>query len=426
MKILRLETRNVKKVSVVEISPDGPVVEVTGPNGAGKSSILDSIYLALTDAKAMPAKPIREGEENAIVRMDLGDLLITKRIKKADDGTYLSSVTVERLDGEIVKKPHATLDALVGKLTFDPLAILGMDDPTLFKTFRSFVPDVDFDAIEKANADDVEARKALKREVAEANAQADAIVVPAGADEAQVDINGLMEQLAASSETNMAIERERMRREGEEQKAARLDADAAQKRAQAKTLIDAAKDLEKQSTDIRKALKTAMDLRAPVDTADLQKQIKEGQAKNEAAAQITKRRELQQKAAAADAKIKAINDAIARRNDDAKASVAAAKMPIDGIGFEGQIVTLNGHPLRQASTAQTIRAGLAIGAALNPTLRIALVRNGSLLDQAAWDEMRKMAEELDLQVWVETVESGRADAFVIEDGRVARRLEAAE
>lgn len=37
MKIVKLSAENVKKLRAVEITPDGPVVQITDPNGAGKS-----------------------------------------------------------------------------------------------------------------------------------------------------------------------------------------------------------------------------------------------------------------------------------------------------------------------------------------------------------------------------------------------------
>ena len=47
MKILKLTAENFKKLSAVEITPDGNVVVISGKNGAGKSSVLDAIEAAL-------------------------------------------------------------------------------------------------------------------------------------------------------------------------------------------------------------------------------------------------------------------------------------------------------------------------------------------------------------------------------------------
>ena len=46
MKILKLQAENVKRLKVVEITPDGNVIMIGGPNDAGKSSVLDSMEYA--------------------------------------------------------------------------------------------------------------------------------------------------------------------------------------------------------------------------------------------------------------------------------------------------------------------------------------------------------------------------------------------
>ena len=63
MNILELHVENVKRIKVVNIKPLTNPVIIGGMNGQGKSSVLDSIMYALAGAKALPEKPIREGQE---------------------------------------------------------------------------------------------------------------------------------------------------------------------------------------------------------------------------------------------------------------------------------------------------------------------------------------------------------------------------
>ncbi|MDE2470486.1 MAG: AAA family ATPase, partial [Bradyrhizobium sp.] len=65
MKIIRLESENIKGLRAVEVEPDGNVVIIGGKNGAGKSSVLDSMWYALGGKDALPSKPIRNGEKKA-------------------------------------------------------------------------------------------------------------------------------------------------------------------------------------------------------------------------------------------------------------------------------------------------------------------------------------------------------------------------
>jgi hypothetical protein len=107
--------------------------------------------------------------------------------------------------------------------------------------------------------------------------------------------------------------------------------------------------------------------------------------------------------------------------DQRKAGLLAeAQMPIEGLAVDVEGVTYQGVPLEQASQSQRIRVGVAISAALSPSLRLALVRQGNDLDDASLAVLREEAERLDLQVLLERwVRSEDGAVVVIEAGRVA-------
>lgn len=73
MKILQLRAENVKRLGVVEITPNGNVVVIGGKNGAGKTSVLDSIWYALGGKAASPSDPIHHGKETAEVTVTFGN-----------------------------------------------------------------------------------------------------------------------------------------------------------------------------------------------------------------------------------------------------------------------------------------------------------------------------------------------------------------
>src|SRR5260221_4288607 len=79
VKILKLSAENFQKITVVEITPDGNLIQITGKNGAGKTSLLNSIWVALGGADAMPGMPVRKGADKGHVTLDLGDIVVTRR-----------------------------------------------------------------------------------------------------------------------------------------------------------------------------------------------------------------------------------------------------------------------------------------------------------------------------------------------------------
>lgn len=121
MKVLRLQIENVKKLKVVEITPDGNVVHIVGQNEQGKSTAIESIWMALGGAKHLPSEPIRQGEATASIRVELGEnepaLIVTRKFTK--DGSYLK---VTNAAGAVIKSPQTMLDKLLGALSFNPFA----------------------------------------------------------------------------------------------------------------------------------------------------------------------------------------------------------------------------------------------------------------------------------------------------------------
>ena len=93
-------------------------------------------------------------------------------------------------------------------------------------------------------------------------------------------------------------------------------------------------------------------------------------------------------------------------------------MPVPGLGFDDTGVTLAGLPFNQTGQAEQIGASAAIAAALNPKLRVMLIRDGSLLDRHSLAILAEMAEAHDMQVWLERVTDGQPVGIVIEDGEI--------
>ena len=99
-------------------------------------------------------------------------------------------------------------------------------------------------------------------------------------------------------------------------------------------------------------------------------------------------------------------------------ALAKTKFPIKGLAIDDDGVTFEDIPFVQCSAAQRIRISVAIGLAMNPELRILLIREGSLLDDKNLAMVAKMADDADAQVWLERVSKGSECQVIIEDGEV--------
>src|SRR5688500_9341273 len=119
-RVVRLQAESVKRIRAVDISPSGAVVTIRGKNAQGKSSVLDSIQYALGGKGAAPPRVIRDGETEAVVVLELEDLVVERRWSSNDRST----LEVRSKEGAKYSSPQAMLDRLVGDLSFDPLAFL--------------------------------------------------------------------------------------------------------------------------------------------------------------------------------------------------------------------------------------------------------------------------------------------------------------
>lgn len=425
MKIVQLTCENIKRLVAVEIRPDGNMVEITGKNAQGKTSILDSIQWAIEGAKHIQAQPVRKGQKEARIRLDLGEVIVTRKFRKLEDGTTDTSVVVEGANGARFPSPQRMLDSFLGALTFDPLAFSRMAAKEQFDALRRFVPDVDFAAIEGLNRRDFESRTENNRRAKEARSAAALITVPDSLPAEPINSEALVEDLQKAGDHNAQIEASKSSRERaaeqiktKSQEAATLRASAATLRAQADGLDAEAAQVDLNTKRLQERLDGLPPLADPIDTKAVRDKIGEA---NRVNAQVAKRAEREgylDKATKLDDLSKRLTEAMEARTKDKLAKIAAAKLPIEGLGFGDGIVLLNGVPFDQASDAEQLRASVAIAMAGNPKLRVIRVRDGSLLDADGMRLLAELADANDMQVWVERVASDGKVGFVIEDGQV--------
>jgi hypothetical protein len=123
----------------------------------------------------------------------------------------------------------------------------------------------------------------------------------------------------------------------------------------------------------------------------------------------------------------AVDKKIAVLVEQRKTALKKAKFPVAGlsIGDEGDVV-FNGVPFSQASTAEQIKVGVALAASSNPKLKLAFVRDGSLLDAKSMTALAEISAQHGLQVLIERVDDKTAGAVEIVDGATAGATEEVE
>lgn len=431
MKIVQLHAENFKRLGVVEITPEGNVVTIGGNNGEGKSSVLDAIFVALKGRAVAPPKPIRKGEERALIKLDMGDLVVTRTFHQKEGGTYTDGIKVESADGLRYSKPQDVLNALLGEVGFDPFEFVNLKPKEQAARLLEMVPlSIDLDEFAEQDSSDYANRRDVNRDVERLRAQVSGIPEEKVPDKVP-DRAALTDALGNAANTNAAIERERVKREQEAQAIYRQSQDAVAKeeeanqlRLRADALQTEARRLQDDCNTRRDALDEAQPLPEPVDTDAIREQLRTAEAAMAAIERQTRRKALVEELRAAEAKSQSFTDAMAKRAEQRNAALAEAEMPVPGLAFalndKGEpVLTYEGLPFDkdQISSAVQLRVSTAIGMASNPRLRVLRISDGSLLDANSMRMLTEMAEAEDFQLWVEVVGEGGV-GIVMENGLV--------
>ena len=404
MKITRLQVENFKRIKAIDITPNGTIQVVAGKNAQGKTSVLDSFLMALQYAagKKINFTPVRDGEEKATVKVELSE---GNDVKFNLTHTFLVSGThqlvLESPEGARFPSPQKMLDDLVGALSMDPLEFAHAAEKVQRETLLGLV-ELPFqpDAIAGQRLGAYEARTDVNRRIKVLEGQiAGMKVPPAGLPEEEVASADVLSELRTAQERNDNIV------------------------TITRALADAALGAARLSHDENQALapfvlSASAAVPAPVNLDQYQEKltsledtnalIREGQRRAQA---VTAKETLDAEAAAFTAKIDGLDDI-------KKSGLAAAKMPLEGLGFDDDGVTYHGVPFSQASGAERVRVSVTIAMALNPKLRVIRITDGSLLDSDNMALIEQMATDEDFQVWVERVDESGTVGIIIEDGSV--------
>ena len=419
MRIIRLQAEGFKRLVAVDITPEGDLIEVRGDNGNGKSSVLDAIFAALAGAGAAPEKPVREGEEAAVIRLDLGDLIVTRYFTAS--GTTGLKVTTP--DGASYSSGQTMLDKLVGAISFDPLEFLNLKPSEQAEELRKLVdiatPEtgemVDLKAISDERLALYNKRRDVNRDGANLKARIEAAGGVRHVPDDAPNRDELVVKLASAGETNSAIAEEERRRQSDE------DA-AAFRRAEIDKLKARLVELERAEVAYQESRAKLEPLPERVDVAELTAALAEAdrieenrRANAQRAAMIAEFDELKARSVGLSDAIKALD---ARR----AAAIAAAKMPVERLELvltEDDALTVHfaGVPFSQASDAERLRVSAAVAMAANPELRVLRLKDASLLDKRAVETLRAMATAHDFQIWAEFV-GDEGPGIIMEAGEV--------
>ena len=414
MQIVQLTASNVKRLSAVSIKPDGSTIVIGGRHANGKSSVLDSILYALGGTAVLPPVPLRRGASKGSIDLDLGDLKVRRTFTRKGEADYTTSLEVKRANGDKVSSPQALLDSLCGKLAFDPLEFSRMKPKAQLESLKALVG-LNFDELDRERAAHFSHRTELNRQEKGKQAEIDATPLVEGVPEEEISLSDRLTALRrAESQNKVNADARKLLT----QKELVVTTKAAEVKRLTDALAVAMRDAQS-AVEAAAAQRTAVEsLAADIDLAPLNEALGSVETVNRGVRQNLKRAELLKQAETLQGQSDFLTTTIAGIDDRKSEAMKAAKFPVDGLGFGSDGVLLDGLPLEQANTAAQIQLSVAMGFALNPKLRVMMIREGGSLfaDETGLGLIAKLADEANAQVWIERPSLGSECSVIMEDG----------
>lgn len=411
MRIIQLHSENIKRIKAVDITPTEDVIVLSGTNGQGKSSTLDSIWLALQykAAKKNNPNPLREGQKNGQVQVDLGDYVVTRKFTASG-----STLEIRKPNGDKISSPQKLLDGFIGELSFDPHEFArkkeneqrAMLADVLYSITEGKVDLADFDAQRKEAYD---ARAEANKEKRRLTSLLTRLAPPTAEDpKEEISVTDITQAISDAITTQTRIQQLAAKERNLNEKIERLQHELAEAKAEKEKVIAELEDLPETP-----------------DVDFLKNQLTNVEKHNKRAREVQEYNKLRDGLSLVDQEIGRLNDRIELIDIEKAEALEASPLPVDNLRIteDGiRVTNEEGHeiPFTQASAAQQLKISLGIAMAANPTLRVIRISDGSLLDDQSMQIIRNMAHDQDFQVWVECISRNNEDRMgvYIEDGSV--------
>jgi uncharacterized coiled-coil DUF342 family protein len=412
MKIIELHAENIKNLKVIEIKANDVNI-LEGKIGAGKSSILDSIFMALTGGKV--ARPIREGQEKGNIKVNLGEYIVKKVFTSA--GERLEVLSPE---GAKYPSPQALLNKILGKLAFDPLAFAHMESLEQKNLLKQML-NLDFSSLDQNKTNLYNERTFKNREIKNLEGILSSLKEYSDLPAEEISLNeqiAKIEELEKYQDAYNHVLAERARN------AKMIEENQKHISSLEKEIVSLQQQIISCKNDIQMYQDKNATLKIPDDVSnkivESKENLKSIEQINIKVRETKKYQTTKQKLAEFTKEANMLTQAIEAIDQEKVTKLQACKFPIEGLSIDEISVLYKGRPFTMLSTGEQLKISTAIAMALNPTLRIIILREGSLLDTNGLQAIIDLAKEKDYQLWIEKVSDEKTVGIYIEDGQVAQ------
>jgi len=418
--IVGLLVENVKKIKLVQLSPDGKTILITGANQQGKTSLVDGIWWAIGGKNAMrkTSEPIREGETEARAVVEFQDFTVERRITMKSSYLY---VTLKDEAQTKVSSPQDFLNKFLGTVSIDPTEILQMSPKeqvdVLLRLFKIYDKVMELDGkYEKAYQERYNIGQARDSAVG----ALENLEKPAeGTPREEKSVIELSNKLKSALNYNQDLINQNKYIQDTIEDINQSKRDIASLEKQLAEKKNAVIELEKIVATESAKIKD----KNPVATQPIEEEISQVEEFNEKVRSAKKYDEFQDKVNTLNSNYKDANQICEDVLKEKQTVLQSVKMPVEGLSIDdrGLVFGPTRRPLAQLADSEQHRIVGRIAMEEKPTIRVLRITHGESLDDKTFAMYQEMATEHGYQLIVEKVDTSGKLGIVLEEGEVVTK-----
>lgn len=423
LRSLKLEVENFKKLQNVIVDIGGRSLMFVGPNESGKSTLIQAMMSPI-NSKLLPSEPIKKGETHARISHTIGgtidgqhkeyimDLYFTPKDNKG-------RLVIKNENGEVLKQPATLIKSIVGTVSFDVTQWLNDKPENKLKTIKMLTgKGQDIDVISSKIKLEKEALKKAKDRADEV----DAILSNHGlsAEEVdrysnRIDIAPMQEAMSSISGAQQQWDDIKNKVEGFRQSVNNSSVKIQSANAEIFRLQE---EIKRQQSIIESEIKSADVANENIAKGEtwlnnnprpsveaVSAQINEAIAHNEKCNNVAQLQVHQRELLKCRETVEVKKSEITKLESERDSIIKNSQLPIEGLTFDDEMLYLDGLPLEteQINTARLFDVGVEVAMAMNPTLKIIFLHDGSLFDRNHLRAIIKKIEDRGYMAVVEMV-----------------------
>jgi len=431
LRVVFAEIQNFKGVSHQVLELDGQSAWLCGGNGKGKSSLIDAL-LSTIDSQYIPSQPIKEGEERGVVNIKIAGNDNGKDEEYEISITFTPSMRTGRVKlkhngQEVTRAPKDMLKSIFGKISFDVYEFISSPKRDQVKTLKALTGVEDqLNSLDFKIQQEREEYRRISKNLEDAKAVNKRENRPFNDEDirkfgsAPVDESAIMDELHSITASGHKWMESHSKATAAKANHKRLEQELADRAAELESIKASLKacqekydlkksEIEESSQKVEKADAWLQRNPSAPSSDHVMNKLSEAKQHNQMYNIIAEYKKRQDMILEQQVKVDSMKDRISKLEKDKVDLISNSQLPVEGLSFTDDDVTLNNIPLDQVNTATKLDVAVSISMAMNKKLKLVMIREGSLFDLPHLKDVLMRLHDAGFQYIVEWVDPTGGD-----------------